>query len=319
MRNWRRGFHFSAASCSIFVTVVILSRQALGQAAVTAAPATEEPRTRQVALEGQVGVVTPLGIFGLALDIDVVRWLSVRAGVGVDVFDREDLRACHCSWSLRQLALMPHFRYPVLGGGTSISLGLGISHDAAHNIAGIHSPSFREDNEVSIEHRFDDGVRVRSFVGLGFYLNEPNLPAFGGSVYFGAALGYAVWPNPTTPPNRSSLSLGRWYGWQILASDAAAAIVASQAHVDGPALRGAIAIYGIPGPIVHLAHRRYVRMAGSVALRVLVPLLLRSAAPRSSSGGAARPSPVTLAVAGVIIAALIDDFALGWGPASSER
>ena len=308
--------HRSTQWRSILIAAAMLARPALGQTAVAAAGPAPGAHPHRVVLEGQVGLAAPLGALGLALDVDILPWLSVQAGAGVDVSDQDEL--CGCRWGTRQLALMPRLRHPVLGAGTFVSLGVGISRDAAPNVGEVHTPLSREDNEVSIEHRFDDGVRVRAFAGLGFYLNAPHLPAFGGvSVYYGAALGYAVWPNPPAPPGRS-LSIGRWYGWQILLFDATAALLAASVHNETQAYRDEIALYAIPGPVIHFAHQRYWRVAVSVALRALVPLALASWAQSQPNpgGGESGPDPRAFAVAGAVVAALIDDLAVAWSPAS---
>jgi hypothetical protein len=302
--------------CSIFVTAVVVGGPALAQTAIGIDPPAESSLFGQVALEGQVGAATPLGTFGLAIDADLSRWLSVRAGAGVDAFDQDG--GCGCQWRLRQLSVMPHLRFPLFDAGTFISIGAGISHDAAPNVGQVFSPLYREDNELSIEHRFENGVRVRAFTGIGFYLNEPYLPAFGGSVYYGAALGYAVWPNPITAANRSP-SLGDWYGWQSLALDVSSAILVSQGEQNHQAIRGAIALYAISGPIVHFAHRNYGRLAASVLLRTLLPLTLAAFAKGLASPEDPGPDPASYAVAGAVVAALIDDLALGWSPVAVSR
>ncbi len=287
----------------------------------------QDPPARQVVLEEQVGVVAPLGKVGLALDVDVVPWLSVQAGVGTDVFGQDE--NCtdsgityyepgypgdgrRCNWSIRNFAAMVRLRYPVLGARTLVSFGLGISHNANPAAGDLQVPVYREDNELSLEHRFEGGLRLRAFTGLGFYLDESHLPAFGGSVYYGAAVGYAVWPNPEVPPERS-LSLGSWYGWEPLAADVSAAVMLGLGGGvwDAPGTRAALATYGLSGPLAHFAHRRYGRAILSTALRSVLPYLFSRGNYQISDGGYFI-DPIIPIVASAVIAALVDD--LSWQP-----
>jgi hypothetical protein len=265
------------------------------------------PWTRQIAVEGQIGSATPLGIFGVALDAEVLPWLSVSAGIGADMFDRDDDYTCQCHWSLRQVALMPRLRRPIFGGNTFGSVGVGLSRNAQPDVGGQHSPLVRQDDELALEHRFADGVRARAFTGIGFSLNQPHLPPFSGSIYFGVALGYAVVPGP----DRSTVPSG-WYGWQPLIGDIGAAILAGAGYRSPQTVRGAFAVYLLPGPIIHVAHRRDARAVVSAALRGLLPYLFWTTFAKRNPDGGYEIEPASALVAGAVTAAVVDDLFLSW-------
>jgi len=80
-------------------------------------------------------------------------------------------------------------------------------------------------------------------------------------------------PSPAQQPGSGST----WYGWQTLATDGAAllllAIDFSQGHSDAGLLGGSGGIYGLGGPIVHLAHGKPGAAALSLTARTLTPLV----------------------------------------------
>jgi hypothetical protein len=68
----------------------------------------------------------------------------------------------------------------------------------------------------------------------------------------------------------------RWYGWQILIPDGVATALAltafapheSQSNSAGVLYASALVIFGLDGPILHLAHERYLTALASLGLRV---------------------------------------------------
>ena len=262
---------------------------------------------RQIVVEGQIGAGTPLGLFGLAVDADLLPWLSISAGFGTDIFDRDDSYSCGCEWSLRQVALMPRLRRPIFDRDTFVALGVGLSRNAQPDLVGLTTPLVRQDDEIALERRFENGVRVRAFAGVGFSLNAPHLPPFAGSLYLGAAVGYAVLPNP-----RHSAVPARWYGWQPLLSDLGAAVLAADKSRNQQAVRGAVALYLLPPPIVHVAHRNYGRAALSAALRGFLPYLFDRTFAKPNPDGGYDVDPASALVTGAVIAALVDDLLLSW-------
>jgi hypothetical protein len=71
-------------------------------------------------------------------------------------------------------------------------------------------------------------------------------------------------PAAPAPPTES-----RWYGWQVLLVDAAA-VTAGAATQQLPIF---LAMYALGPPIVHAGHARLGAAAGSLALRVGLPLV----------------------------------------------
>jgi len=264
----------------------------------TPAHAQSEPWTRQVAVEEVASDGGPLGIFGLAVEVDVQRWLSISAGVGADLFAQEKYYTCPCPGGRNHLALMPRLRLPLLDGATFVALGLGISRSSDS------SNVLRQDDELALEHRFQNGVRARAFAGIGFQITGP--PDVLASFYAGAGLGYAVVPNP----EHSSASPLPWYGWQPAIADTIAAVLIAHNRQYPHAFPAAFAIYGLTPPIIHIAHHHTGRAVASVVLRATLPFLSYLA---PAGGGVAGDSADKgVAAVGAVLAALIDDVALAW-------
>lgn len=279
-------------------------------------PRPEAPRLGAVILEGQTGARAPLGQLGLALDVEALPWLSISGGYGS--------KSVESVGDTNQLLFMPRLRTAferVPGLGASAGLGVEHGERASNGDTGT-----RLDAELSLEARTPGGLRVRLFGGAGQLLSKAaptggaGLPAT--TAYAGAALGYAFWPNPMAPPERS-WSLGRWYGWQILGLDALGAsmfwLPRSYGYDDTydrdhAAAREAVLVYAISGPAVHVAHRRYGRAAASVAVRLAGPLLLGTLGGRSATGDAGQTAAVPGLAAGAVISSLVDALALGWEP-----
>jgi hypothetical protein len=64
-----------------------------------------------------------------------------------------------------------------------------------------------------------------------------------------------------------------WYGWQILAVDAAALTIGGVGHEHDALVYGAVGTYFAGAPLVHYAHDRPWHAAGSVAMRATFPLI----------------------------------------------
>jgi len=293
--------------CSFFTAIALAQSAPPDEQPRAAGPAPPTTWLRQIAIEGQVGSATPLGVLGVQLDADLLPWLSISAGVGTDVFDRDDSYGCQCHWALRQVALMPRLRRPILDGTTFVAVGVGLSRNAQPDVGEVYTPLVRQDDELAVEHRFENGVRARAFGGVGFSLDGPHLPPFAGSLYFGAALGYAVVPNP-----ERSISASGWYGWEPLLSDFGAVVLGAEGSRNQQAVRGAFALYGLPAPIVHLAHRHYGRAILSAALRGVLPYLFWKVFATPDPDGGYDVQPGAAIVAGAVVAAAADDLLLSW-------
>jgi hypothetical protein len=261
-----------------------------------------ESRTGQIAVEGQIGYDTPLGVSGLAIDVDLRSWISISAGVGTDMFVPEKYYTCPCPDGRKHAALMPRLRLPVFDGATFLALGVGLSRSSKpeDDVPNV----LRQDDELALEHRFENGVRARAFAGFGFSLRGS--PSVFGTLYAGAALGYAVAPNPD-----HSSATGPWYGWQAALSDTIAAVLGAYNRQYPHAFPTAIALYAVPGPIIHVAHHHGRRAVASAALRGLLPFVSQLALTSVDDNGGNDRRAVM--VAGAVVAALVDDLALSWG------
>jgi hypothetical protein len=114
-----------------------------------------------------------------------------------------------------------------------------------------------------------------------------------------------------------------WYGWQTLATDGAALFLN---FGQTPTERGALAAYGLGGPMVHLIHERPMTALASLGVRVGLPVLgfaIGSALDRADRGQPASlrtdmPVPLwslLLAGAGVPAAMAFDSAILARDPA----
>lgn len=107
-----------------------------------------------------------------------------------------------------------------------------------------------------------------------------------------------------------------WYGWQIMPFDAAAIGLTVYDMNDGwetSAGAAGFASYALGGPIVHLAHGQWWESAGSLGLRVGLPLtgVMIASALNPSTGNsqadlAGLGDGITAAAVGVIAAVAID-------------
>jgi hypothetical protein len=271
-----------------------------------------EPATApRLIIEGQIGSTTPIGRYGLGIDAAVARGFSLSAGVGEDALHRDGDDV-----GLRY-AFMPRYHLALDGGPTTLSFGLGLSYGKRPPYG---DAATRLDAEISVERLLVGGVRWRAFGGFGRVL-DPNpdaTTAETNTLYAGVALGYAVIPNPAA----SSFPSSRWYGWQNLSLDAAAALLGGGANLSlssGSALfaqhlgdRAAVGVYAVGSPMVHFAHHNYGRMAASIGVRLLGIATGALLGARLQDGDTSNTMVAEGAVAGAVAGALVDDLALAW-------
>ena len=124
-----------------------------------------------------------------------------------------------------------------------------------------------------------------------------------------------------------------WYGWQTLATDGAALglFYAAASERSGALAWSGVAVYALGGPAVHLAHEHLGKAAGSLGLRVGLPvagglalgLALHKDCTGSSSEGECGIDETLGALAGAalgaIAAAVIDSAAIAREDAPKPR
>jgi hypothetical protein len=287
--------------------------------AASAPPALPPARpARRVIVEGQIGARAPLGQLGAAVTVDVVPLLSLSLGAGSSASSEFD--------QLLRLSFMPRYQlWSTRDGSNVASAGLGLAYGERVAASAV---GLRLDAELSLEHRWAGGATLRGFAGFGRLVTNAGEP--GGTLlptntpYVGVALGYAVWPNPVSPPTAP-----RWYGWQSLGLGLLGVAMLEpltyQEYGYPSQFRQlgaweAATVFLVSGPLVHYAHRRYGRAAGSLALRVLLPALGYSIGRGIGEGDEGGNRAGAGTVTGAVVAGLIDAFALGWEqPASSPR
>jgi hypothetical protein len=221
-----------------------------------AAPAVAQPRLTP---EYQTGGEMPLGFYGVGLDFQPVRWLSVAGGVGLSNFQGS---------SQVQLALAPRLRWDVLpwlalDAGAAFSRGEREKDDSGRLAMG-----HRLGPELGLELAPLPRARLRLLGGFAFGLGAGQK----NGAYGGVAVGWSV-----LGPQRANLAPpGAWYGWQTLLVDAGAAtlLILDRPGHDGSgtglryaAGQQAPVVFVAGGPLVHLTHRHLVRAGGSLLLR----------------------------------------------------
>jgi hypothetical protein len=131
-------------------------------------------------------------------------------------------------------------------------------------------------------------------------------------------------PPPPPPPTEA-----RWYGYQTLIADTVVlgavggAIFATDTTKEGAVttlLLGAVG-FGLSGPVIHLAHGRVGAAAGTLALRIAVPVLVAnigaeaqdcSRRPGQDYGNCGTGGFLLGALVGGAAVAALDAVALGW-------
>jgi len=146
----------------------------LGLALLIARPALAAPR---VTAEYQTGGRTPLGYYGVAVDVQPVRWFSVSGGLGLINFQGS---------SQLQGAIAPRLRWPVLpwlslDAGAAFSRGRRSDYvrlppdqvsGGADSVTRSWVPGYRLGPEVGLELAPLPRARLRLFGGLAFPLDE---------------------------------------------------------------------------------------------------------------------------------------------------
>ena len=291
-----------------------------------------------VAMHWNPGGNTPLGFFGIALDVSPIDRLSVELGVG---------RPGNYT-SGYNFALMP--RYAVLHGSWwAFELGGAFSrgHHLWSNYQGylggsqrIWDEGYRVDAQAQVDLKVWSKLHLALYGGLGWMLSDPTRtfsqcfgpggqlvdctsaqlpgPDTGRAVqYFGVAIRYALARRPEQPD-----LWGRWYGQQVIAFDAVAGLLevaASRgANANGSLgdrnlnARAGLLLFNLAAPIVHLEHRRPGAALISLGARVgamLVSFAVLSNAAEHESGG----SLIGLVGAPVAVSVL-DAGLLAWEP-----
>jgi hypothetical protein len=153
--------------CLIALASLFVSVPALAQRAVE-----ENPWDRVLSINAQVGLGAPLGLGGIGLDLTPFRWFTIGAGVGYSPHSGS-------TGGGSQAALMSRLRYP-FENGTAIALGGGVSTGPYHaspfmdyesHTVWTWDRAWWTNVELSIEHRWTNGVELRGFGGVGFLDN----------------------------------------------------------------------------------------------------------------------------------------------------
>jgi hypothetical protein len=76
-------------------------------------------------------------------------------------------------------------------------------------------------------------------------------------------------PSPSQTPVASEQPSKRWYGWQILMADGAALTIGLASRN----VAASLVAYGLPSPVLHLAHERPGAVLGALALRAALPVI----------------------------------------------
>jgi hypothetical protein len=291
-----------------------------------------------VAMHWNPGGDTPLGFFGIALDVSPIDRLSVEMGVGWP----GNYTAGY------NFALMP--RYTLLQGSRwAFELGGAFSrgHHTWSNYQGyaggsqrIWDAGYRVDAQAQVDLKVWSKLHLALYGGLGWMLSDPARtfsqclgpggapvdctsaqlpgPDTGRDVrYFGVALRYSLARRPEQPD-----VWGRWYGWQVIAFDAAAGLLEVAAsrgantngslgdrNLNAPA---GLLLFSLAAPIVHVEHRRpgaaLVSLGARVGAMLISFAVLSNAIQHESSG-----SLIGLVGAPVAVSVL-DAGLLAWEP-----
>jgi hypothetical protein len=222
---------------------------------MAAAPAAAQPR---ITPEFYSGGEMPLGYYGLGVDVQPIRWVSVAGGFGWSNFQGS---------SQLQLALAPRLRWPLLPW-LAVDAGAALSRGQREGSGGRLVTGHRLGPEIGLELAPLPRARLRLFAGTAHGLDAGQ----GRSSYAGLAVGWSV----LQPEETGLLPPTRWYGWQLLTADAGAAalLLASRpGQTDSgtgfryAAYQEAPLVYLAAGPVIHLTHRRPLRAGASLLLR----------------------------------------------------
>ncbi len=195
---------FRKMACAL---ILLLATLLLSGVAHASEPPIDLWEQRPFAIEGHVGLGTPLGALGVALDVTPIKWVSLNAGVGAGLGDGKQASLT------RQIAFGARGRYSF--GRTALALGGGYSFgpyvkgdtvfDAAWWLTWDRADWWNTD--FSVEHRWESGVQFRAYVGLAMLLDPYNNTCSGdiprsscdahsktSLPYLGVAVGYSLPP-----------------------------------------------------------------------------------------------------------------------------
>ena len=174
-------------------------------------------------------------------------------------------------------------------------------------------------------------VLVAGFAGRALCA-EPSRPDLSSAVSVSNQPGVDSEPAPRSvqaqalvPPSVQDVSpppaATRWYGYQIMLSDAA-----SLALLFGGGQWGAVAFYASAPPVIHVLNKRYELAVVSPLMRLALPALGVLIATHLQSCGEQDLSDLLCPLGGVIAGlaigtavAMIVDWSLAWAPVSAAR
>jgi hypothetical protein len=207
-------FRYGACSVAAIATVWLMPRCAMGAHPpespdlAAAAPASVSPWRKPFAIEGHVGLGTPLGLIGVALDMTPMPWVSFNLGLGEGV-DGTQYEA------MARVRVAPAAVTGGIGAGASSGKYASNSDSCWWSCAAIERfpYTYREWNtavwgnaEAFVEGRSGSGFQWRVYVGIGRLMNaSASTCSFGplgspkpsacdapmATGYVGTALGYA--------------------------------------------------------------------------------------------------------------------------------
>ena len=313
--------------------------RAHGEQSAQPAPATPLPEPPASApreepllhLAIEVGGDTPLGNFGLALEVHPFHRLIIAGGLGGHEGQVLDFQA----------AISARYRLVTLGNA-SLAAGLGFSRG--------DRPIQREGYAVMVwrEARRRDPLESGAFLaglsarlpmdGAGVrrprrHLDPPLrllLVRPGTDAVLFADAGAALYDQVHTPLlpyagagvaanlEKETPGVGpTWYGWQILISDVAAATMlgkGSNSSTVGTGKHlvfyGGLGLWALGGPTIHVVHQRVPSALISFAMRVVPPLVALALAPGLGGDGGRDFVPLFATMGAVAVA---DWTVLAWG------
>jgi hypothetical protein len=282
-------FVITAAAC-LGAMVAASSARADDDEAPPAPPAAVAPVSFDLALHWNRGGDTPLGYYGLALGVSPIDRLSAEIGVGLYRLKSS------LNWAVRsRYALFRYGRWALDVGGV-FSRGDHEWTDSPDGRSGTFKTwrgAYRVDAQAGVDLELWSKLHFELYGGLGWMLsngttgticpgtpdqapscNSPPDPSTGRLVpYLGTALRYTLGRRPERPDVWRG-----WYGWQISAFDAAAALllITSQGTTEAPAAANetaAFLLFSLAPPLVHIEHRRPVAAAVSGVARLAALLV----------------------------------------------
>jgi hypothetical protein len=307
-------------------------------AAALAPPAS--PKEPLVHLAVEIGNDTPLGNFGIALELHPLPRLIIAGGLGW-----HPSRTWTAGSYDFQAAISSRFRLLSLGNA-SLAAGLGFSR-GNRPIEHLSTPAevvveragaIRLNPELSLDYRLGFRWTVRAFAGLGIILTDPSA-----CYWFGPMNAYMQCAQSPPPGYQDTVPLvpyggvglaaniekehpgvgPTWYGWQIIISDVAAVTMLGKGSTSSTVgterhllAFGGLALWTFGGPTIHAVHQKTWTALLSVALRVVPPLLALAYAPSLGGEGGRDFRPLLGTMVG---AALADWTVLSWSRAGESH